>query len=498
MKKIILLALFNSILITSSYANNLNYDIGPYKSTVLETKPGNCVECIGKAASFYFNKQSVVVVKDNNDKVFIWQKGDAVINGTLAEDGKSILTENKIYQFKPTEKIPTNLSYYNEKSVKFFAKKQVIVKGDIKKDTLIADSIWPTEYSFNNNLTPVQNPVSVKQLVQNEKINSFEPQLLWSKDNKPVSLQNKPVVAFILNGAQGDDDEAHGGHFAIATGNIDKNGQFNNLLVNNFYGINSFSEKGIISSRVPLDLYQADLNSGQSWYRPSYMLFAVLKNDKLSNLYQQSINHKFSEFYQHHFEYNHALANCSGINVDTLRGLGWNIPKQGVESYIKGIGAIPYVTLTDSFESAKKGSNYMMSEKTDLYPFVAFDAISQDLLGRIAKGQNLTSQFERQFAENLEAIIYVKIPQFPSSRSFGLAPIYSFDEYMKRVPQNKKDWKIVPVEANPFPDSLKDTQVEGFTMQPYVYAILVNVLLILLIVFGIFKIVKKIRNRNKV
>lgn len=497
MKKIILLALFNSILMSSSYAKEVNYDIGSYKSSELKNQPGSCVDCIGKAASFYFNKQSVLVVKDNKEKVFIWTKGDSVINGTLSQDGKTILTEDKIYQFKPTEKIPTNLSYYNDNSVKFFAKKQVIVKGDIKNDTVIASSIWPVEYSFANTLAPTQNKSSVKQLVQNEKLNSFEPQLLWSKDNQPVVLKNKHVLGFILNGAQGDDDEAHGGHFAVATGNIDNQGQFNNLLVNNFYGINSFSEKGIIASRVPLDLYQADLNHGQSWYRPSYMLFAILKNDNLGMQYQQSINHKFSEFYQHHFEYNHALANCAGINIETLRSLGWDIPKQGVESYIKGIGAIPYVTMTDSFVSAKKGSNYMMSEKTDLYPFVAFDAISQDLLGRIAKGQNLNSRFEKELADNLEAIVYVKIPQFPSSRSFGLAPIYSFDEYMKRVPENKKDWKIVPVEPNIFPDSLKDSQIEGFTMQPYVYAVLVNVLLILLILFGIFKIVKKFRNKTK-
>lgn len=496
MNKIILLALFNSILINYSYAKQLDYDIGPYKSSVLETKLGNCEDCIGKAASFYFNKESVVVVKDNNDKVFIWNKGQNVLQGKLSPYSKTLATQEKYYVFTPTAKIPTNLSYYNDSSSKFFENKEVIVKGDIEDNKFIAQSIWPTEYSFNSELTPSTNKSSIKQLVQNEKLNSFDPQVLWSKDNKPVSIKNKPVLGFILNGAQGDDDEAHGGHFAVATGTIDKNGQFNNLLVNNFYGINSFSEKGIIASRVPLDLYQADLNHGQSWYRPSYMLFAVLKNEQLSMQYQKSINHKFSEFYQHHFEYNHALANCSGINLETLRSLGWNIPKQGVESYIKGIGAIPYVTLTDSFDSAKKGSNYMMSEKTNLYPFVAFDIISQDLLNRIAQGKNLRSDFEKQLADNLEAIIYVKIPQFPSSRAFGSAPIYSFDEYMKRVPENKNDWKIVPVEPNVFPANLKDSKVEGFIMQPYVYAILANVFIVLLFIFMIVKLVKVIRSKK--
>ena len=80
----------------------------------------------------------------------------------------------------------------------------------------------------------------------------------------------------MVNGAQGDDDEAHGGHFALVTGRTQPDGAIGDWLVNNFYSLDIESEKGILAAPVPLDNYLADLNSGQGWYRPSYMLVAVL------------------------------------------------------------------------------------------------------------------------------------------------------------------------------------------------------------------------------
>lgn len=40
-------------------------------------------------------------------------------------------------------------------------------------------------------------------------------------------------------------------------------------------------EKGILPAMVPMDNYLYDLNSGQSYYRPSYLLVLVLKQDRL-------------------------------------------------------------------------------------------------------------------------------------------------------------------------------------------------------------------------
>ena len=83
----------------------------------------------------------------------------------------------------------------------------------------------------------------------------------------------------IVNGAQGDDDEAWAGHFAVGTGRIGPTAPIADLLVNNFYALDIVSEKGILAAPVPLDGYFGDLNSGQSWYRPSFILIATLRDE---------------------------------------------------------------------------------------------------------------------------------------------------------------------------------------------------------------------------
>lgn len=202
----------------------------------------------------------------------------------------------------------------------------------------------------------------------------------------------------------------------------------------------------------------ADLNSGQSWYRPSYMLVAVLKQPRAASLYQQAIGRVYNHFYRHDFVYRHATANCAGISIETLRSLGWQIPEQGPTSRLKAAVALPYMAIKDgSLESGYKAFDYLTAEQTDLYPFVAFEAAGHDLLRRVSLGQ-ANSPFERMLAEDLEALIYVRIPQFPSSRAVGQAPVASIDEYMKRAPEDKAQWKIVPVPPRPFPAELKDPQ----------------------------------------
>lgn len=70
----------------------------------------------------------------------------------------------------------------------------------------------------------------------------------------------------------------------------------------------------------------------------------------------------------------------------------------------------------------------------------------------------------------------MRIPQFPSSRPFGQAPVASIDEYMKRVPEDRAQWKIVPAPPRPFPPELKDADVPAEEPLPsslalYVYAV---------------------------
>jgi hypothetical protein len=105
----------------------------------------------------------------------------------------------------------------------------------------------------------------------------------------------------MINGAQGDDDEAHGGHFAVATGHFGARGEWNDWLVGNFYNLDSQSEKGIVASTLTMDAYLTDLNSGQAWYRPSAVLVAVLREPRAALLAQQGISRVFNHFYRHDF-----------------------------------------------------------------------------------------------------------------------------------------------------------------------------------------------------
>jgi hypothetical protein len=38
----------------------------------------------------------------------------------------------------------------------------------------------------------------------------------------------------------------------------------------------------------------------------------------------------------------------------------------------------------------------------------------------------------------------------------GSSPVFSFDEYRSRVPEDRAKWKVVPVAARPFPAALCD------------------------------------------
>ncbi len=368
-------------------------------------------------------------------------------------------------------KIPTNLSYWDAKTSAYFAKRPLRMRGSMKevagKPTFVARTVWPKDFAIDGTTMPVQpfNPKeSLTKFVQEEgggASSPFSTRLLWERSaGQGRQWQDKPVIGIMLNGAQGDDDEAYGGHFAIATGTIGKQGQWSDWIVNNFYNLDSFSEKGIVAAPVPMDNYLMDINSGQQYYRPSYMLVAVLSNPRTAVAYQGGVQRVFNHFYKHDFTYAHAAANCSGISVDVFKGLGWNVPQRGATSNLKAIGAYGYLSAKDmSLASGRKIYDYLTEEQTRLYPAVAFDALGTDLMQLVGAGSGKPAReltaYEKQLRDDVEAIVLVRIPQIPSSRVMGSNPIFSFDEFMERTPPDQKDWKIVPVGPRPFPAELR-------------------------------------------
>jgi hypothetical protein len=59
-------------------------------------------------------------------------------------------------------------------------------------------------------------------------------------------------------------------------------------------------------------------------------------------------------------------------------------------------------------------------------------------------------------ASDVDGLAFLRLPQFPSSRVFGDAPVDSLAEYHARLPKDRTKLQIVPVPPRPFPDALRD------------------------------------------
>lgn len=394
----------------------------------------------------------------------LWTGSSSVATGVFAANGSHLADEEgNTLPLQLTPKIKSNLSYYNQASAAFFANRPVVARGELKDGTFIARTLWPADYSLSKlpAVQPLAAGESISTLVRADQggaRSQFAARVLWQRNpGQALDVAGKPALAFVLNGAQGDDDEAHGGHFAVATGAFGPKGEWDNWLVNNFYNLGSVSEKGIVASTLPMDAYMTDLNSGQAWYRPSHLVIAVLKDKRVPALYQEGIGRVFQHFYRQDFAYKHATANCTGLNVETLRTLGWKVPTVGPDHLGKAFVALPYMAIKDrSLSSGFSAYDYLSTERTNLYPLVGFETLGNDLLTRVASGATAKSGIEGALAEDLEAVIFVRFPQLPSSRAFGLAPVASMDEYMAQAPADRAQWKIVPVGPRPFPAELND------------------------------------------
>ncbi|MCX4189485.1 hypothetical protein [Methylophaga sp. OBS3] len=398
----------------------------------------------------------------------IWiGKPDALSDVLIDKQSAQLTLPNQQAQaWQIIDKIPQNQSYWNEDTATFFSNKPLSIRGETQANTFIAQTIWPMEFAITGTqLQPLSNDETIEDWVRADQGGVNQPhtdRLIWQRDeNATTSAQGKPVLALMLNGAQGDDHEALAGHFALVTGTFQAKGHYQDWLVNNFYSLDVVSEKGIIAAVTPMDKYLADLNSGQNYYRPSYMLVATLNDAAPAYQVQQSMNQVMQHFYRHTFQYQHADLNCTGISIDALKALGWHAPEQGNSGLLLAVGAYFYSLVTDGFDfrAARQLYDYLMTETSRLLPAVAFDVLSQDMLNIVqqTKSETLT-EFEQQLADNIDAIWLVKIPQIPSSRAFGDAPVFSFQEYLDITPANRDDWVTIQLPTQQLPESLNTTQ----------------------------------------
>lgn len=457
-----------------------NEHFGLYRADQFRLANGRCQDCGQPQALWYFQDDLVAVPSQPRAAAespgLIWL-GSPQLVPQARFDGKALhLADGAQLDLRLAPRLASNRSYFDASSEAFFRKREVRVRGqwDPGSAQFEARTIWPRDFALDAAapLRPVTGEDGLKDFVREAgggARSDFAVRKIWQRPGTaPQALAGKPVLAFMLNGAQGDDDEAYGGHFAIATGKIGPRGEWSDWLVNNFYGLDSYSEKGIVASMVPMDAYLMDLNSGQQYYRPSYMLVAVLDDARTAQAYQRNVQQVFQSFYAHHFSYEHAQANCAGISLDVLRQLGWQWPLHGPTNRVKAVGAFGYMAASEmSIASGRKAYAYFMEEQTRLYPAVAFDALGNDLL-RMLQGRagRQLGGFEQQLRKDVAALMLVRIPQVPSSRAFGSAPAYSIDEFMARAPADRSKWQVVPTAPRPFPQELMDERARQQAAAP--------------------------------
>ncbi len=398
---------------------------------------------------------------------------DVVRNARILvdDDGcERLLTPEGPAEFVPAPRLASNRAFYNADSAAFLARRVLHLRGEwragrVLPKRFIAHSIWPEGYRLDPaaQLQPIAaTPQALRDFVRETPGGAqcaFSTRVVWQRDTDSASRRaGRPVIALMLNGAQGDDDEAHGGHFALVTGRVGANDEMHDWLVANFYTLASESEKGIIAAMRPLEGYLGDVNSGQAWYRPSYMLVATLRDERTAAHLASALGRVFNQFYRNPTSYRHAADNCTGMSVSTLRALDWQVPRLGPTSWLKAIAALPAVALSKrSLRRGKESFDYLTEERTRLLPALAFEQAGADLL-RLAGGTAARplTRFEDALANDVEEILLLRIPQFPSSRVWGDFPVASIQEYHRRLPKDPAQQQIIPVDPRPFPAEMID------------------------------------------
>ena len=87
--------------------------------------------------------------------------------------------------------------------------------------------------------------------------------------------------------------------------------------------------------------------------------------------------------------------------------------------------------------------------------------------GRLPEG---SGELARMLAADVDALAFMRVPQFPSSRAFGDAPAVSTKEYQARVPKDPALVQVVPVPPRPLLEALRDPDLIARRTYPSDYA----------------------------
>lgn len=443
--------------------------VGLYPESDFELGTGRCESCRGPVQGKWYFLDDVIATPKSGPPALVWLGSHEMVEGaTLSADGRSVtLKDGTVAAFALTPKIDSNRSFYDASSLAYLRGRTVRIRGEFADvggvRTLVARTIWPEDYRIDaaHLVDPdVKNAEDIDKLVAADTGGAqkpFQTKLLWEKPGAGRDWEGKPVMGFMLNGAQGDDDEALAGHSSLFTGRYGPGGSMADWMFDNFYDMNTVSEKGIVASMVPMDKYMADLNSGQSWYRPTYMLVMIMKDDRVPLEFQAKFTDQYAKYYAQDLKYEHTHENCTALIADPVRAEGWKFPENG-KTPVLIAKAIAKLVGTVSKNPAAGDQIYesLREEPTRSFPRASFDSVGGDLLSLAGSfqaeplGREL-SPLERRIQEDLIAVLFVRLPQIPSSRKFGRDPAGSVTDYFLRVPADHSKWQTVPTSPRPFP-----------------------------------------------
>jgi hypothetical protein len=466
--------------------------LGLFSAGDFRLTTGLCEDCsLPRAALWYFEHELIAVAKPGvwisgaergaaEDRlslaapVLVWIGAPEMVEHATLEPSGDVLRVNAAARpFAVVRKLPTNRSYLDASTMSFWSRRSLRIRGSTElregNPVFVARTVWPEDTRLEAErlvLQPLRAGETLEHLVR-AQIGGTEAawpaRLLWARrPDEPRRWAGRPVLAFVLSGAQGDDDGAHAGHLSVATGLFGPGGEWADWLVNNYYSLDEESEKGILAATIPMDSYLMDLNSGQSFYRPVYVLLAILREARVADRAQAALQDAMLALYCHELLYDHATNNSTAITVDALRQIGWNIPPRPGGSFPKGVAAFVYASIRErSIRKGKQTFGYFTEERTRVFPLVAFAMTGHDLLG-IVGGQTVARRrdptpYERMLQADVEAVIFVTLVQVPSTRPSGTYPVGSPEEYRDRVPAQRSKWNTASQPPRPFPAHLKQT-----------------------------------------
>lgn len=458
---------------------------GLYPAREFRIPPIDCRDCGPPAAAlWYFRDELIAVPRASADgdadaradagaelPPLVWLGAPEVVDGaTVANDGTALVKDGAELPLQIAAPLPSNTAYADRSTLRFFAGRSVRARGITRVENgravFVARTLWPSDARIDARRLdprPLRRNELIATLIEAEwggrTEDRFPARLLFERRGAPRDWAGKAVLAFVLSGAQGDDDGSRVGHLAIATGRFGANGEWRDWLVNDFYPLDDPSPKGILSAPVPIDDYLFDFNSGQLYYRPAYMLVAVLGDAGLAVSVQTALQQTMLRYYCRAFDFDLARHNSTALGIDSLRALGWRIPETGPTSVLAALLAAPLVALGErSVTSGEQLYAALTQEKTRLLPRVAFEALGEDLLTLVAQGGrpgDAATELERRLAADVDAVLFVRLPQVPSSRRVGTFPERSLLVYAARLLSDPGPYeRPEKLEAVPFPAEL--------------------------------------------